>query len=164
MKDTRRLLVFISQQQDLIRLLYDLLQVSQDKVSDKARAKTMLVLCRTFIFCIFTRSEFEYSLVHFCAILGIDRENNRLRRASDYIYILAGLMYDVRICQRPQSRPDVTAGFRAESKQDKSAKRSRDAKKSALSALQALSDLDRAQRAPRAGQITTEQDLPDTTI
>jgi hypothetical protein len=78
-------------------LLHDQLQVSQDEVSDEARAETMLALCQTFIFCIFTGSEFECGLVHFCAILGIDGENNRLRRASDYTYMLAGLVYDVRI-------------------------------------------------------------------
>jgi hypothetical protein len=97
MKDARRLLVFTSQQQDLMTLLHDQLQVSQDEVSDEARAKTMLELCRTFIFYTFTGSEFECGLVHFCAILGIDGENNRLRRASDYTYMLAGLVYDVRI-------------------------------------------------------------------
>ena len=97
MKDARRLLVFTSQQQDLMTLLHDQLQASEDEVSDEARAETMLELCKTFIFCTFTGTEFECGLVHFCAILGIDGENNRLRRPSDFTYMLAGLVYDVRL-------------------------------------------------------------------
>ena len=97
MKDARQLLVLTSQQLDLMTLLYDQLQASENEVSDKARVEIMLELCRTFIFCTFTGTEFECGLIHFCAILGIDSENNRLRRASDFTYILAGLVYDIRV-------------------------------------------------------------------
>jgi hypothetical protein len=36
-------------------------------------------------------------MLHFIAILGIDEENNRLKEANDYSYMLAGLVYCTRV-------------------------------------------------------------------
>jgi hypothetical protein len=36
-------------------------------------------------------------MLHFIAILSIDEENNRLKEANDYSYILTGLVYYTRI-------------------------------------------------------------------
>jgi superfamily II DNA helicase RecQ len=97
MKDARRLFVWTPRQLELMAELYTKLLAHEDEVSDESRVETMLELCQTFIFCTFTASEFTCGLVHFCAILGIDSENNRLRRPADFTYMLAGLVYDARI-------------------------------------------------------------------
>lgn len=57
----------------------------------------ILELCKILIVCKFTKSEFECPLIHFCAVLGIDGENGRLRRAAAYLYMLAGMVYYVRV-------------------------------------------------------------------
>ena len=39
----------------------------------------------------------QESILHFLAVLGIDEEINRLRQANDFLYILAGVVYYVRM-------------------------------------------------------------------
>jgi hypothetical protein len=36
-------------------------------------------------------------MLHFMTVLGIDEENNRLKEANDYSYMLAGLVYCIRV-------------------------------------------------------------------
>jgi hypothetical protein len=36
-------------------------------------------------------------MIHFTAVLGIVEDENRLRRSDEYLYILAGFMYYVRV-------------------------------------------------------------------
>ena len=97
MKDARRLFVWSAQQLELMNELYTQLQASRDEVDDETRIQTMLKLCESFIFVTFPATEFTCGLVHYVAILGIDGENNRLRRPSDYTYMLAGMVYCVRV-------------------------------------------------------------------
>ena len=40
---------------------------------------------------------FKSAILHFLAVLGIDREINRLRQANDFSYILAGVVYYIRV-------------------------------------------------------------------
>ena len=40
---------------------------------------------------------FKSAILHFLAVLRIDREINRLRQANDFLYILAGVVYYVRM-------------------------------------------------------------------
>jgi len=57
----------------------------------------MLDVFRSFIFHKVGGQQFKSGLIHFLAVLGIDDENNRLRRASDFSYILAGVVYCIRL-------------------------------------------------------------------
>ncbi|KAK3045835.1 hypothetical protein LTR09_012629 [Extremus antarcticus] len=40
---------------------------------------------------------FQSPLLHFLAVLGIDEDNNRLRQGNDFSYMLAGVVYCVRV-------------------------------------------------------------------
>ena len=57
----------------------------------------ILELYKILILDKFIISEFEYLLVYFYIILGINSENERLRRVVAYLYILARVVYCVRV-------------------------------------------------------------------
>jgi hypothetical protein len=40
---------------------------------------------------------FKSTILYFLAVLRIDEEINRLRQANDFLYILAGVIYCVRV-------------------------------------------------------------------
>jgi hypothetical protein len=40
---------------------------------------------------------FKSTVLHFLAVLGIDEEISRLRQANDFLYMLAGIVYYVRV-------------------------------------------------------------------
>src|SRR6202035_1471903 len=40
---------------------------------------------------------FDRPIIHFAAVLGIVEDENRLRRGDEYLYMLAGFMYCVRV-------------------------------------------------------------------
>jgi hypothetical protein len=40
---------------------------------------------------------FKSVILHFLAVLGIDKEINRLRQANDFLYMLAGVVYYIRV-------------------------------------------------------------------
>jgi TctA family transporter len=40
---------------------------------------------------------FKSAVLHFLAVLGIDEEIGRLRQANDFLYMLAGVVYCVRV-------------------------------------------------------------------
>ena len=74
--------------------LYNLLLTDYDMDEGAYNAlltTRLLELYRTFILCHFVSSEFESGLVYFCAVLGI--YDNRLRKASNYLYVLARMVY-----------------------------------------------------------------------
>ncbi len=78
LKDARRLVILTSRQLELLQELNDKLLADDEKMNMNFQVETMLELCKTLISGKFTKSEFEYSLVHFCAVLDIDSENKRL--------------------------------------------------------------------------------------
>jgi hypothetical protein len=43
------------------------------------------------------RDVFKSAVLHFLAVLGIDKEIGRLHQANDFLYILAGIVYYVRV-------------------------------------------------------------------
>jgi hypothetical protein len=43
------------------------------------------------------RDVFKSAILHFLAVLRIDEEINRLRQANDFLYMLAGVIYCVRV-------------------------------------------------------------------
>lgn len=97
LKDARRLVILTSRQAELLQELNDKLLADDEDVNINSRVETMLELCKTLILSKFIQSEFECPLVHFCAVLGIDGENGRLRRPAAYSYMLAGMVYCVRV-------------------------------------------------------------------
>ncbi|KAH8723306.1 hypothetical protein GQ44DRAFT_597986, partial [Phaeosphaeriaceae sp. PMI808] len=54
-------------------------------------------LFHSFMFSTYGNAVFTSGLIHFLAVLGIDPEMNRLRNARNYSYILAGMVYCVRV-------------------------------------------------------------------
>ena len=72
MEDARRLFFWTEHQLELMGELHTKLLANEEEVADESRAETMLELCKTFIFCTFTASEFTCGLVHFCTILGFE--------------------------------------------------------------------------------------------
>ena len=67
----------------------------EEKEDDQLEA--LLQLSASFIFQKTEKDVFESGLVHFLAVLGIDEEMGRLRAANDFSYMLAGLLYDIRL-------------------------------------------------------------------
>jgi hypothetical protein len=43
------------------------------------------------------RNRFDSPIIHFAAVLSIIEDENRLRRSDEYLYMLAGFMYCVRV-------------------------------------------------------------------
>jgi hypothetical protein len=57
----------------------------------------ILDFSQSFIFHKVYHKLFESLMLHFIAILSIDEENNRLKEANDYSYMLASLVYCTRV-------------------------------------------------------------------
>jgi hypothetical protein len=64
---------------------------------DSARIDTLLKLIKSFIFVTVRGDVFSSGLLHFLAVLSIDKEMGRLRKANDFSYILARVVYYTRI-------------------------------------------------------------------
>ena len=100
MKDACRLFIWTPEQTTTIEKLSEILETEwdeEDESQTEQMVACMLDFCRTLIFFQFAGSEFESGLVHFCAVLAIDEEAKKLRRASDYSYMVAGVIYCARI-------------------------------------------------------------------
>ena len=57
----------------------------------------LLNLLTSFFFTTTGDKPFSSGLVHFLAVLGIDSDTNRLRTAKNYSYMLAGVVYCMRV-------------------------------------------------------------------
>ena len=106
MKDARELFPWQGEQWTLVSQLYDQLTPSgtassagpgESSPEDEAKMQVMLRVFQSFIFQKVGGQQFKSGLIHFLAVLGINEDNNRLRRASDFLYILAGVVYYVRL-------------------------------------------------------------------
>jgi hypothetical protein len=64
---------------------------------DSARIDTLLKLIKSFIFVTVRGDVFSSGLLHFLAVLSIDKEMGRLRKANDFSYMLARVVYCTRI-------------------------------------------------------------------
>ena len=82
---------------ELLQELNDKLLADDEEVNMNSWVETMLELYKTLILGKFITSEFECPLVHFCVVLGIDGENGQLQRVVAYSYMLAGVVYCVRV-------------------------------------------------------------------
>lgn len=68
-----------------------------DREEKEAQMEALLEVLASFIFEPVGDRPFSSGLVHFLAVLGIDAEMDRLREAKHYSYMLAGVVYCVRV-------------------------------------------------------------------
>lgn len=94
MHDARRLFPWKDGQKDRARRL---LQSIGDAEPEERQLEALMEFSETFIFHKIYRHPFENPTIHFLAVLGIDEENKRLRTGNDYSYMLAGLVYCLRV-------------------------------------------------------------------
>ncbi|KAK0926478.1 hypothetical protein LTR29_017851 [Friedmanniomyces endolithicus] len=92
MRDARRLFPWRAGQRERAERLLSGVETGAESVM-----QALLDFSETFIFHKVYHKPFESPMLHFMAILGIDEENDRLRTANDYSYMLAGLMYCTRV-------------------------------------------------------------------
>jgi superfamily II DNA helicase RecQ len=64
---------------------------------EPAQLNILFKLMESIIFQTLDHEPFESPLIHFLAILGIDEQTNRLRKADNYSFMLAGVVYYVRV-------------------------------------------------------------------
>ena len=94
LKDARRLFPWQGEQRDLLQKFRDTLNVG---AGEEAAQDALLDFYRSIIFQRVRGDTFVSVLLHYCAVLGIDSELFRLRRANDFSYMLAGLLYCIRV-------------------------------------------------------------------
>lgn len=94
MQDARRLFVWKHGQKAVAERLLD--SIAANEPHDR-QLQALLEFSGTFIFQKVYSKPFDSPLLHFMAVLGIDEENDRLRTGNDYSYMLAGLVYCVRV-------------------------------------------------------------------
>jgi len=92
MKDARRLFPWRDGQKEQATRLINCVETGTGSVTS-----AVLDFSRSFIFHKVYHKPFESPMLHFMAVLGIDEENNRLKEANDYSYMLAGLVYCIRV-------------------------------------------------------------------
>ncbi|KAJ9634894.1 hypothetical protein H2199_008758 [Coniosporium tulheliwenetii] len=92
-KDARRLFIWQGRQKELAKELW----CSLDLDDEDTQAERMLQLSASFIFQGVGDRPFSSGLIHFLAVLGIDEEMDRLRTAKSYSYMLAGVVYCVKV-------------------------------------------------------------------
>jgi hypothetical protein len=92
MEDARRLFPWRDGQKEQATRLINCVETGTGSV-----ASAVLDFSRSFIFHKVYHKPFESPMLHFMAVLGIDEENNRLKEANDYSYMLAGLVYCIRV-------------------------------------------------------------------
>jgi hypothetical protein len=93
-KDARKLYPWQSRQKDLLRRVREGIENGWDK---KSQLKALLDFYESLIFQHVRGDTFKSTILHFLAVLGIDEETKRLRQANDFSYILAGIVYCIRV-------------------------------------------------------------------
>jgi hypothetical protein len=99
--DARELFLWHGYQRQLAQELWQLLNMDEEDSKEEEREtiqiKKMLELFRTFVFQVVGDEPFRSPLVHFLAVLAIDEQMGRLRNAENYSFMLAGIVYCVRV-------------------------------------------------------------------
>jgi superfamily II DNA or RNA helicase len=93
-EDARRLFPWHGRQKELARKLKKSVQECWE-AADQLQA--LLDFYESLIFQGVRGDVFKSAILHFLAVLGIDEEINRLRQANDFSYMLAGVVYCVRV-------------------------------------------------------------------
>ena len=93
MRDTRELFTWTNDQKSRAVKLWDALNGDNRATQIEA----LLASISSFIFTAYHPVALSTSLIQFLAVLGIDPEMARLRNAKNYSYMLAGMVYCVRV-------------------------------------------------------------------
>jgi len=100
MKDGRELFTWQRSQGILALTLWNSLDmdISKDnKAQHNAQLKALLDALTSFMLVSTGDMLFENGLLHFLAVLSIDASTHRLRTAKNYSYIIAGVVYCIRV-------------------------------------------------------------------
>ena len=104
MKDARELFRWTVEQKELVVTLWEVLDRDADAKDEAQRSaqrdaqlKVLLNLLTSFFFTTTGDKPFSSGLIHFLAVLGINSDTNRLRTAKNYSYMLAGVVYCMRV-------------------------------------------------------------------
>ena len=103
-KDARELFYWNEIQRALAAQLWD----SLGRGDEQEQLNLLSDVLTTFIGSNYTGSVFESGLIQFTAVLGIDADLDRLRPAKHYSYVLAGLIYCIRVIIAEKSLPAAT--------------------------------------------------------
>ncbi|KAL5396423.1 hypothetical protein PMIN03_012962 [Paraphaeosphaeria minitans] len=98
MKDARELFPWTDEQKTLAQALWACL--ASEVVEDAQRERQMQMLLESITsFMLVTSGDkpFSNALVHYLAVLGIDTDTHRPRTAKNYSYMLAGVVYCIRV-------------------------------------------------------------------
>ncbi|TLD04190.1 hypothetical protein E2P81_ATG10544, partial [Venturia nashicola] len=93
-KDARRLYPWQDGQKDLLRRVRESIENGWD---EKSQLDALLKFYESLIFQHVRGDTFKSAILHFLAVLGIDEETRRLRQANDFSYMLAGVIYCIRV-------------------------------------------------------------------
>jgi superfamily II DNA helicase RecQ len=93
-KDARRLYPWQDRQKDLLRRVRESIENGWD---GKSQLDALLKFYESLIFHHVRGDTFKSAILHFLAVLGIDEETRRLRQANDFSYMLAGIVYCIRV-------------------------------------------------------------------
>ena len=93
MKDARELFAWTDEQKSCAIKLWDAL----DGDDRGAQTEVLLASISSFIFTTYHPVALSTGLIQFLAVLGIDPDTGRLRTAKNYSYMLAGMVYCVRV-------------------------------------------------------------------
>lgn len=92
--DARRLFPWHGDRKDLAQAFLDSLTSG---ISDEGQQAALLKYYQSIIFQTVRSDPFISVVLHFLAVLGIEEEQRRLRQANDFSYMLAGIVYCVRV-------------------------------------------------------------------
>ena len=115
MKDARELFTWKGDQKALARELW-LTLGSGDEEAFQTTA--LLNSLTSFILTGYGSDEFSSGLVQYLGVLGIDTQTNRLRTAKNYSYMLAGVVYCVRVLAVEKLLPAVERDEQTEEDRD----------------------------------------------
>ena len=114
MKDARELFCWTEGQKKLATTLWRMLDdgnansnADGKEEAHNRQLKVLLDLLTSFFFTTAGDKPFSSGLVHFLAVLGIDADTNRLRTAKNYSYMLAGMVYCMRVLSVEQLLPSA---------------------------------------------------------
>jgi hypothetical protein len=120
-KNAQELFHWTSRQKELVVALWEMLDSdANDNAQRKAQLEVLLNMLVLFVFTLTGDKSFSSGLVHFLAVLGIDSNTNRLRKAKNYSYMLAGVVYCMRVLSQcanctqpyPRARPALSPEWR----------------------------------------------------
>ena len=94
LRDAKRLFPWHGSLKDQVQRLWEVIEQSREQ---EVQTEALQDVFKTLIFHHVRGDVFQSALLHFLAVLGIDDETGRLRQANDFSYMLAGVVYCMRV-------------------------------------------------------------------